>query len=223
MKNDSKIREDVKAELDWDYRVNAQDIQVTVNNGQAHLMGTVDSYIKKLAAENAALRINGVKGVTNEIVVNIPAELLRHDSEIAEAVKKAIALNSSIDENKIKVSCKDGWVTLEGEVKWEYQRSTALLLTADISGVTGITNRLAVLSATEIRNDIKDKIESALARNAFFTPHEINVKVDGTKVILTGKVRSPAEKSAAEAATWSAPGITEVVNQIDVEYSEIFV
>jgi len=219
---DEEIERDIRAELQWESRLSGSDIKVAVHNGHITLTGTTDSYPKKLNAERAVRRVAGVKAVFNDIEVRIPAMSRRSDGDIKRAVENAITWNSAIDENKIKVTVEDGWVTLEGNVSWDYQRSKARLLAEDIIGVIGVTNLVKVMPSAPTSAEVLKNIAAAFKRNFYLNPDRIKVEVSGSKAILTGVVRTLPEKSAAEEAAWSAPGITEVDNKLDVNHSEIF-
>lgn len=221
MRTDQQIQEDVIAELQWDSRLSDARISVTVINGDTALAGTVDSYPKKLNAERAARRVPGVKSVSNNLEVIIPESQKRPDSEIERSVLNAITWNSSIDGNKIFVTVRSGKVTLEGSVAWEYQRSKARLLAEDITGVVGVTNLLTVEPVVPTPAQIREMINAAFRRNSYLKPEKIKVQVNENKVILIGQVRTLVEKKCAEAAAWSAPGITHVDNRLDVNYSEM--
>jgi osmotically-inducible protein OsmY len=218
MKEDNEILQDVKAEIQWDSRLNGSEIKVNVKNGHVDLSGHVNAYSKKIDAEMAAMRVTGVTGIGNGITVKIGAKV--KDTEIEKAVKNAIIWNSTIAETNIKILVEKGWVTLEGEVQWEYQRSKARNLAQDINGVTGVTNLINVISTFATSHEVKEKIDAALRRSHSLNADNIMVSVDGSKAILSGKVKNLAAKTAAEVAAWSAPGITHVENEITVEFGD---
>lgn len=217
---DPEIQRKIKDELQWEPRIHDSDIVAFVKNGHVILSGVVDSYKKKTDAEIAAIRIEGVTGVENTIQVRISDK--KSDAEIEKAIKSSITWNSSVDESKIRIRVNNGWVTLEGEVAWEYQKSRAEEVVKDISSVTGISNFLEVISPFPVTRDIKEKIDAALKRAYALSSHEIKVDVRDKKVILTGKVRTLRERAAAETAAWSAPGIAKVDNKLEVRSSEVF-
>jgi osmotically-inducible protein OsmY len=222
MKTDTEIKKDINAELKWDSRLNGSNVEVDVNGGHVILSGSVSSYPRKISAEESVRRIAGVKSVSNELKVSIPSIHFRTDSEIKKAILDTIKWNSSIAEDQIAVKVEDGQVELTGNVNWEYQRSKARLLAEDITGVVGVTNLINVKSNSANSQDVKSSIDAALRRNYYLDTNKIKVEVDAGKVILTGKVKTLAEKGAAETAAWSAPGITEVVNELVIDYSEVF-
>jgi len=211
---DTEIHRDVLAELDWDPEVDAKDIGVEVDNGVVTLTGTVDSYTKKWAAERAALRVAGVRAVANDIVVKSPTT--RTDTDIAKAVADALDANSLVPKNRIKVTVKHGWVTLEGDVDWRFEREEAESTTRKVAGVTGVTNLIVVKQPSVSPSEIKESIERALVRSAEVDADRIQVHVEGGHVTLTGTVRSWAERQEAEAAAWRARGVTSVTNEIRV-------
>lgn len=214
---DSKIQADVMAELRWDPRLTPNEIGVIVKDGIVTLTGTVDSYIKKWTAEEAAHRVRGVKAVVNEIEVRLPSSQERTDEDIAAAAVRALEWDAGVPADQIDVTVSKGWVTLKGSVEWQHQREDAERAIRRLTGVKGITN-LIVVKPKATPPELKQKIEEALKRLAETDAQRITVEVSGTKAILRGAVRSWAEREAAERAAWSAPGILEVDNQITVSY-----
>jgi len=213
-RTDEEIQKDVLQELKWDATVQPNEVGVSVKDGVVTLSGWVDSYLKKWAAEEAAHRVPGVKAVANDIEVKLVTE--RTDADIAEAAIHALDWDAGIPSDKIKVTVSKGWVTLRGEVEWQFQRQDAERVVRRLSGVKGVTN-LIVVKPRATAKDLKRKIEDALVRNAQIDAERITVEVQGTKAILRGSVRSWAEKDEAERVAWLAPGITEVENLIRVE------
>ncbi len=210
---DQEIQADVMAELRWDPSVPANEIGVVVKDGVVTLTGTVDTYMKKWRAEEVAHHVNGVIAVANEIQVRSIGE--RTDSDIAEAAVHALSWNSTIPQGKIHVTVDKGWITLKGEVEWQYQRQEAERAVRGLFGVKGVSNLITVKPAAT-PSDLKKKIQDALVRNAQLDAAGITVEVEGTKAILRGKVRSWAEREEAERVAWLAPGITSVDNQISI-------
>lgn len=212
---DEEIQRDVLAELKWDTRVQPNEIGVAVKNGIVTLTGWVDSYLKKLAAEDAAHRVRGVKAVVNDLEVILPGSAERTDADLAEAVLNALKWDADIPADKIDVTVSQGWVTLKGEVDYAFQKQGAEQAIRHLSGITGVSNFIKVKSQV-LPTDLKASIEKALIRNAETDAQHITVDVEGSKVILRGTVHSYTERKAAEKAAWSAPGITEVENKITI-------
>jgi osmotically-inducible protein OsmY len=216
MKTDSQIQRDVMEELNWDPSLNASEIGVAVKDGVVTLSGYVEVYAGKRAAENAAMRISGVKAVAEDIVVKQVAADKKNDTDIATAILNSLKWLSAINEEKIKIMVEDGWVVLNGEVEWNYQKDLIKSTIENIYGVTGITNLIKITSKTD-PVDVKRKIKEAFHRSANIDANSIAVETKEHKVILNGIVRSYAEKRDAENAAWSLPGITMVENNLEIE------
>ncbi|MBX6753627.1 MAG: BON domain-containing protein [Thermorudis peleae] len=216
--DDEAIQKAVMEELEWDPEVEVTDVGVVVDQGVVTLTGTVDSFLKKWAAERAALRVEGVRAVVNHIEV-VPRGLgIRTDEDIARAVVTALEENPSVPADKIKVRVEEGRVTLEGEVDWHYQRREAEESARRVSGVKSVINLITVKQPTVAPDTIKRQIEQAFVRHAELDAESIQVRVEeGGHVVLTGTVRSWAERKEAEEAAWRAPGVTKVTNLIRVQ------
>jgi len=210
---DEEIRDDVLAELKWDPQVQASEIGVAVKDGVVTLTGWVDSYLKKWRAEEDAQRVAGVKAVANDIEVKLATE--RTDADIAAAAVRALEWDANIPAGKVSVVVSKGWVTLKGEVEWQFQRQEAESVVRRLLGVKGVSNLIAV-KPQSTPSELKKKIEQALMRSAEVDAKSIAVEVQGGKAILKGKVRSWAEKHQAEQAAWLAPGIISVENKIEI-------
>lgn len=213
-KTDEQIKRDVLAELKWDARLQPNEIGVIVKDGVVTLTGWVDSYIRKWSAQEAAHHVSAVKAVANEIEVKLATE--RTDADIAGAAARALEWDALVPNDKIKVAVSKGWITLEGEVEWQYQKEDAERAVRRLSGVTGVTNLITVRPRVT-PTDLRRKIEDALVRSAEIDAGRISVEVRGTTAILRGTVRSFLEKQTAERAAWSAPGIAAVEDQLTVE------
>ena len=214
VRTDEEIQQDVLSELKWDARLQPNEIGVIVKDGVVTLTGWVDSYLKKWDAEEAAHRVAGVKAVANDIEVRLATD--RTDADIASAAARALEWNAFVPTGKVHVTVSRGWVTLKGEVEWQYQKTEAENVVRRLAGVKGVSNLITVKPRVT-PSDLKKKIEDALVRNAELDAERITVEVQGGKVILRGTVRSWAEKQQAERTAWSAPGITEVENRISLE------
>ena len=214
-RTDEEIQRDVLNELKFEPRVQPNEIGVVVKDGVVTLTGWVESYAKKWAAEEAAHRVRGVLAVANDIEVRLPTAAERTDADIAAAAVRALEWDAAIPVDKLDITVSKGWVTLRGEVEWQYQKQDAERVVRRLQGVRGVSNLIVVrprLSPTEL----KEKIEQALVRTAELDAQGIQVRVEGSKVILEGKVRSWAERDEAERTAWSAPGVTAVENRIQI-------
>lgn len=217
MKNDVDLQRDVFDELKWEPAVHSTDIGVIVKDGVVTLEGVVDSYPEKWAAERAAKRVSGVKALALELEVKLPGSGEQTDADIAEAAENALKWDVLVPQDRIKVTVEKGFLTLEGQVDWEFQRSAAKRAVQYLTGVKGVANAITVKPKVA-PTDVKAQIEAALKRNAILDAQQIKVQADGGKVTLRGNVRSWAERDEAEAAAWAAPGVNEVTDFIAVTY-----
>lgn len=217
MKTDSQLQQDVMAELKWEPSVHAAQIGVEVKDGVVTLAGEVSSYVEKWNAERAAQRVSGVKALAVEMKVKLSQLGKRTDADIAESAKNVLSWTSSIPERAVNVMVEDGWLTLSGDVQWQYQRQDAADRVRYLVGVTGISNQIAIkpsLSATVVKSDI----EAALKRRAVADAKTISVDVKGADVTLTGTVHSWAERDLATRSAWGSAGVRKVVDKLNFVY-----
>jgi osmotically-inducible protein OsmY len=214
-KADAALRRDVLDELEWEPGITATRIGVSVTAGVATLSGQVLGYHEKVEAERATLRVAGVKGVANELEIQLPGSSQRTDADIARAAVDSLEWHSSIPSDRIKVVVQNGWVTLEGDVDWGYQRAAADEAIRRMTGIVGLTNHVTV-KARPTAGAIKTRIEEAFKRSAEVDAARISAEITDSTVTLRGTVRSWAEKQEAERVAWASPGVGTVQNQLVV-------
>ncbi len=216
-KTDSQLQHDVMAELEWEPAVDHADIGVAVNDGVVTLSGYVKNFTEKLAAEKAVRRVAGVRAIAEEIKVRLASDSKLADHEIAKRILDMIAWTVSIPNDAVKVKVEHGWVTLSGTVDWYFQSNEARKAAAKVSGVVGVSNLIEV-KQHPAPADVKDRIVSAFKRQADLDAAAVTVITDGGTVKLSGKVHAWNERSIAERAAWSAPGVTRVEDHLTVSY-----
>lgn len=212
MKSDIQLKQDIEAELRWDPKVNAAQIGVSVDNGAVSLLGAVDTYAQKWAAEAATKRVSGVRTVAQDLTVKLTTDHKHSDSEIAAAIQSALTWDVNVPKT-VTANVGNGAVTLEGQAAWNYQRDAAEHAIRNLRGVIAVQNLITLkpeVSATQV----KEKVEAALQRQATADAKSIHIDTSGGKVTLTGHASSWQSIEDAASAAWAAPGVTEVVDQV---------
>jgi osmotically-inducible protein OsmY len=212
---DKDLKQHVENALDWEPSVDPKDVGVSVDGGVVTLRGNVRSYTEKLAAERVALRVYGTKAVANDLQVHVANVQQRTDTEIAQFAVSALKWNTVVPASQVTVTVKDGWITLAGTLDWEYQRDAATRAVRDLMGVKGVINDIRVQPHVKSA-DVRAKIEAAFARSAEIDARRVNVTAADGKVILSGNVRSWAERMEAEKAAWAAPGVHQIDDRLTV-------
>jgi osmotically-inducible protein OsmY len=215
MRTDSEIKRDVESELKWDPELDATDIAVSVTGGVVALSGYARRYFDKYIAERVAKRVAGVHGVADDIEVRVPSSDKVADPEIARDAVAAIRAQLPGVADKIQVIVNEGWVILEGELEWNFERARAEAAVRHLKGVKSVRNQIHVKPRV-VPAEVKRKIEEAFRRNAEVDAQHITVEASGGELVLKGSVRTWAERQEAQRVAWSAPGVTKVDNQITV-------
>jgi osmotically-inducible protein OsmY len=218
MKSNAQLQQDVQDAIKWQPLLNAAEIGVTAKDGVVSLTGVVDSYIKKTEAEDAAKNVAGVTALVESIEVKYPSTYNKTNGEIADEVLSALNVSWDVPNDKVKVKVEAGWVTLSGELAWNYQKEAAEDAVGSLMGVTGVTNNITIKSESQESVE-KAAIENALKRDWAFCNNNINVQVSGHRATLSGKVASIFQKDEAESIAWNAPGVWAVNNELTVAWN----
>jgi osmotically-inducible protein OsmY len=218
MKTDMQLQRDVIDELAWQPNIREAEIGVAAKNGVVTLSGSVDTYAQKYAAVRTAERVHGVRAVADDMSVKLPKSFMRSDTDIAHAAVSALKWDVEVPDNRIQALVDDGWVSLDGAVDWQFQRSAAEKAVRYLTGVKGVINRITVQQPKVSAYEVNQRIEESLKRNAAVEADRISVEAKDGKVTLRGTVRSWAEREDAERAAWAAPGVSEVDDEIAVAF-----
>ena len=213
-KTDAQLLRDVADELKWDPTLGGAEIGVAAKDGVVTLSGQLDSYAKKYAAERAAERVAGVRAIAEDLTVKVASSFLRSDTEIAHAVVTALKWDVEVPDDRIKSKVENGWIWLEGDVEWQYQKTSAERAVRYLTGVRGVSNLITVKPKKVSTFEVNQKIKDALKRSAEMDANRITVQAADGEVTLRGTVRSFAERVDAERAAWAAPGVTKVRDEI---------
>lgn len=215
MKSDADLKKDVIAELAWDPAVESTAIGVAVKDGVVTLTGHLDTYAGKHAAERALRRVAGVQAIALEIDVKLAPGHQRNDTDIAASAAETLRWNTVVPIESVRLTVDHGWLTLQGDLEWDYQRRGVEKALRPLMGVVGISNEITVRAKVKA-DDLSHKIQEALTRQAKREGRHIRVDVDGTTVKLSGTVHSWQERDAAQGVAWSAPGVGLIVNELRV-------
>ena len=215
MKTDAQLKKDVSAELEWDPAINAAHVGVAVKDGIVSLTGHLETYAEKYAIQKAVQRVKGVCGIALEVDVKLDPSHHRSDMDIAAAAESTFKWHALIPSERIQLQVEKGWVTLRGEVNWDYQRREAEKVVRTLTGVVGVSNAIT-LKAVVAPQDVSKRIRDALVRQAENEAKQVDVTVKAGTVTLHGTVDSLSERAAASSAAWSAPGVSQVVNELRV-------
>lgn len=217
MKTDTQLQHDVGEELKWEPQVTASQIGVQVKDGVVTLSGEVSSFAEKWNAEKAAQRVSGVSALAVNLKVKLGEFGERTDADIARSAENVLSWTTSVPKDAVKVMVEEGFITLTGDVDWQFQRLAAAASVRFLSGVTGVSDQIAIKPTVKV-SAIQSDIESALKRTAVADAKKIHVKVHGANVTLTGKVQSWAERETATTSAWGTPGVRSVIDEMTLDY-----
>ena len=217
MKTDSQLQKDVGEELKWEPQVTASQIGVQVKDGVVTLSGEVSSFAEKWNAERAAQRVSGVNALAVDLTVKISGLGARTDADIARSAENVLEWSTSVPDGAIKVMVEKGYITLTGDVDWQYQRLAAASSIRFLSGVTGVSDQIAIKPALKV-SAVKSDIDNALKRAASADAKKIHVEIHGADVTLTGKVQNWAERDTATTSAWGTPGVRSVIDKMTIDY-----
>ena len=216
MKTDSDLKRDVQAELSWDPAVKSTQIGVAVKDGVVTLTGHLETYAEKHAAERALRRVGGVRAIALELDVRLSPEHQRSDTDIANAAEQALKWNTLVPVDQVRVTVDQGWITLQGEVEWDYQRRSVERALRPLTGVVGISDEITIRPKVAQAN-LQARIAEALKRQVEREVKHLDIKVDGSTVTLRGTVHSWRERDAAQGVAWAAPGVRAVINELRID------
>jgi len=216
VKTDADLKRDIEDELAWDPAVRATAIGVAVKDGVVTLTGHIETYAEKYAAEKVLRRVAGVKAIALELDVRLSPEHRRSDTDIAIAAEQSLKWNTLVPD-KVRLTVDKGWITLRGEVDWDFQRRSAERAVRSLTGVVGISNEMTLKAPAVKPANVQTRIADALKRQVEREIKNIDIRVEGSTVTLRGHVNSWHERDAAGGAAWSAPGVLAVVNELRIE------
>ena len=216
MKTDANLKSDIQAELDWDPSIDPATVGIVVKDGIVTLTGHLDTFAEKAAIERVVSRVSGVHAVAVELDVKLAPGHVRSDSEMAATAEEAIRWNTLIPVERVQLKVEKGWITLTGEVEWDFQRRGAVQAVHAIRGVRGLSN-LITLRPRSTPTDVATRIRDALQRRAQREARDVHVSLSGEVVTLRGQVHSVAERDAAVGSAMAAPGVTRVINELTIQ------
>jgi osmotically-inducible protein OsmY len=217
MKTDAQLQKDVIAQLNWEPAIHATQIGVEVNDGIVTLAGEVATYSEKWYAERAAQRVSGVKALAIEMKVRLDGASRRTDADIAQSARNVLDWTTSVESSAVQVLVEGGWITLSGEVEWQYQKQAATDAVRSLMGVTGVSDQIGI-KHKPMASIVKADIDAAIRRSAAQDSSEILVDVRGTDVTLTGRVHSWSERDLATDSAWSSPGVRNVIDKMTLSF-----